>query len=232
MTTAYRVQEWRRPLRGFRRNWHTCNLGEEDLSCDVINIHFIVYDIYVTIPKNLFNKLTTDYYWTIVGCFLRKNMWKIDRKDPITKKKTFPRFRKRRWGTNNGKIQRHSSSNRHTNKQINKNYIRGAALERQQIQLLMGWTLSAPNFRPHWSSAFFMFLTNYRLERNFICKFEWLNVKQLRSRWDGSYEPSHLNLRCLQKPHMTVKEFTSLHDCNIALNSSASQNYKYVFGRA
>ena len=44
------------------------------------------------------------------------------------------------------------------------------------------------------------FFNKLLLEKKFIRKVERLNGKQRRSRWDGSYEPSHLDLRCLQKP--------------------------------
>ena len=50
-------------------------------------------------------------------------------------------------------------------------------------------TLSLPNFRRHLSSVFFFccFLNNLLLRKKFIrYKFERLNVKQRRSRWDGS----------------------------------------------
>ena len=46
----------------------------------------------------------------------------------------------------------------------------------------------------------FSFFNKLSLEKKFIRKVERLNVKQHRSRWDGSYEPSHLDLCCLQKP--------------------------------
>ena len=46
----------------------------------------------------------------------------------------------------------------------------------------------------------FSFFKKLSLEKKFIRKVERLNVKQHRSRWDGSYEPSHLDLCCLQKP--------------------------------
>ena len=54
------------------------------------------------------------------------------------------------------------------------------------------WTLSMPNFRRHLSSAFFFFFffffffNELSLRKKFICKVERLNVKQHRSRWDGS----------------------------------------------
>ena len=44
--------------------------------------------------------------------------------------------------------------------------------------------LSLPNFRRHLSSAFF--LNKLMLGKKFIRKAERLNVKQRRSRWDGS----------------------------------------------
>ena len=43
-----------------------------------------------------------------------------------------------------------------------------------------------------------LFFNKLLLEKKFIRKIERLNVKQRRFRWDGSYEPSHLDLRCLQ----------------------------------
>ena len=45
-------------------------------------------------------------------------------------------------------------------------------------------TLSVPNFRRHLSSAFYF--NKPSLGKTFICIVERLNVKQLRSRWDGS----------------------------------------------
>ena len=59
-------------------------------------------------------------------------------------------------------------------------------------------TLLVPKFTRHLSSAF-LFLTNYYLKRSLYVNLKRLNVKQRRSRWDGSYEPSHLVLCCLQK---------------------------------
>ena len=59
-------------------------------------------------------------------------------------------------------------------------------------------TLLVPNFRRHLSSLFFF--NKLSLEKKFIFKVERLNVKQRRSRGDGSYELSHLDLCCLQKP--------------------------------
>ena len=44
------------------------------------------------------------------------------------------------------------------------------------------------------------FFNKLSLEKKFIRKVQRRNVKQRRSRWDGSYEPSHLDLCCLQKP--------------------------------
>ena len=45
-----------------------------------------------------------------------------------------------------------------------------------------------PNFRRQLSSAWFFF-NKLSLDKKFIRKVERLNVKQRRSRWDGSYEP-------------------------------------------
>ena len=61
-------------------------------------------------------------------------------------------------------------------------------------------SLSAPNFRRHLSSAFFI-LTNYRLERRLYVK--------LIDRMSNSVDPdetaqSHLDLCCLQKPIIIV----------------------------
>ena len=50
-------------------------------------------------------------------------------------------------------------------------------------------TLSVPNFRQHLSSAFFFFIFYFNklsFGKTFICKVERQNVKQRRSRWDGS----------------------------------------------
>ena len=52
-------------------------------------------------------------------------------------------------------------------------------------------TVSVPNFRRHLSSAFFFFFFVFNFVKlspgkTFICKVERLNVKQRRSRWDGS----------------------------------------------
>ena len=46
----------------------------------------------------------------------------------------------------------------------------------------------------------FSFFNKLSLGKRFIRKVERLNVKQHRSRQDGSYEPSCLDLYCLQKP--------------------------------
>ena len=50
----------------------------------------------------------------------------------------------------------------------------------------------------------FFFFNKLPLEKKLIRKVERLNVKQRRSRSDGSYEPSHLDLCCLQKPIIIV----------------------------
>ena len=42
------------------------------------------------------------------------------------------------------------------------------------------------------------FCNKLSLGKKLICKVERLDVKLRRSRWDGSYEPSHLDLCCLQ----------------------------------
>ena len=71
----------------------------------------------------------------------------------------------------------------------------------RSVYFVLSWsflTPSVPNFRRQLSSAFFF--NKLLLEKKFIRKVERLNVKQSRSRWDGSYEPSHLDLCCLQKP--------------------------------
>ena len=53
-----------------------------------------------------------------------------------------------------------------------------------------GWsyplTLSVPNFQQHLSSAFFFYFNKISFWKTVICKVERLNVKQCRSRWDGS----------------------------------------------
>ena len=52
--------------------------------------------------------------------------------------------------------------------------------------------------------------------KTFVCQVERRNVKQRRSRWDGSMSRSHLDLYCLQKPifiaccRERVKIFVSL----------------------
>ena len=75
-------------------------------------------------------------------------------------------------------------------------------------------TLSRPNFRRHLSSVFFFFFfffcfffvlfcfcfNKLLLGKKFICKVERLNVKQLDPDETAHYEPSHLDLCCLQKP--------------------------------
>ena len=49
---------------------------------------------------------------------------------------------------------------------------------------ILSLILSMPNFRRHLSSAFF--ISTNSLGKAFICKVDRLNVKQSRSRWDGS----------------------------------------------
>ena len=69
-------------------------------------------------------------------------------------------------------------------------------------------TLSVPNFRRHLSSAFF-FLTNYRLERSLYAKLKYRMSNSVDPDEMAHYEPSHLDLCCLQKPilsPMAVKE--------------------------
>ena len=55
-----------------------------------------------------------------------------------------------------------------------------------------------PNFRRQLSSAFF--LNKLSLGKKFICKAERLNVKSVDPDEKAYYEPSHLDLCCLQKP--------------------------------
>ena len=47
-------------------------------------------------------------------------------------------------------------------------------------------TLSASNFRRHLSSVLFFYFNKLSFGKTLICKVERLNVKQCRSRWDGS----------------------------------------------
>ena len=48
-----------------------------------------------------------------------------------------------------------------------------------------------PNFRRHRRLLFFFFFNKLSLEKQFIRKVERLNVKQRRSRWDGSSFPQY-----------------------------------------
>ena len=86
-------------------------------------------------------------------------------------------------------------------------------------------TLSAPNFKRHLRSAFLF--QQISLEKKFIRKVERLNIKQRRYRWDGSYEPSHLDLCCLQillLSPVAVKELNVFYfitsTCDTRINSS------------
>ena len=168
MTTAYRVQEWRRPLRSFRRNWNTCILNEEDLPCDVINIHFIVYD-------TLFDTIRKPFRINILRinieqrrCVPCKKYAKNTQERPQSRSKTFPRF---------DRIQQHNSSNRYTHKKTKQNHNREAALERAADTTTDG----LDSFRAKFQTTFvvyffffFFFLTKCRLERSlqFIWKIE------------------------------------------------------------
>ena len=79
-----------------------------------------------------------------------------------------------------------------------------------------------PNFRRHLSSAFLHF-NKLSSGKAFICKFERLNVKQSRSRWDG------LDLCCLQKlllSPMAVKELTGSAFISRLKNFADTDKYK------
>ena len=51
---------------------------------------------------------------------------------------------------------------------------------------------------------FFFFLTNYRLERSFYVKLKDSMSNRVDPDKTAHYEPSHLDLRCLQKPMITA----------------------------
>ena len=77
-------------------------------------------------------------------------------------------------------------------------------------------TLSVPNYRQHLSSAFFFILTNYPLERPLYVKLkDWAQLFKANDvsdslkftlsdtqicKYTEIFEPSHLDLCCLQKP--------------------------------
>ena len=72
-------------------------------------------------------------------------------------------------------------------------------------------TLSAPNFRRHLSSAF-LYFNKLSFGKTFICKIKRLNVKQHRSRWDGSLSRLiwiYAVCKSLLLSPVAVKEFRS-----------------------
>ena len=61
-------------------------------------------------------------------------------------------------------------------------------------------TLSVSNFIRHLSSALFLLSNKLTTRKKFICKVARLNVNSVDPDETAHYEPSHLDLRCLQKP--------------------------------
>ena len=109
----------------------------------------------------------------------------ISSKMPQSRSTALPRLQKKEWW---GKIQTtQNTTYEATDAQTKKNCNRGTDWERSVVKLLGGLTLSAPNFRRHLSSAFYF--NKLSFGKTFICKVERLNVKQHRSRWDGSMSP-------------------------------------------
>ena len=110
-------------------------------------------------------------------------------------------------------------------------------------------TLSAPNFRRHLSSVFFcvfffvvfffcfcfffilfyffFYLNKLSFGKTFICKVERLNVKQRRSRWDGSLSRLiwiYAVCKGLLLSHVAVKELTTKE----SLKRTTSWTTKYI----
>ena len=120
-----------------------------------------------------------------------KNMWRYSEKATITKH-NFPEEKEMR-NKNNGKtnkrhIWHHPLTKQKTTtkkKKSKKNCNKGTALERSVEKTTGVLTLLAPYFRLHLSFVFF-FLNKLSIGKKFIRKVERLNVKQHRSRWDGS----------------------------------------------
>ena len=71
----------------------------------------------------------------------------------------------------------------------------------------------------------FSFFNKLSLGKKFIRKVERLNVKQRRSRWDGSYEPSLLDLCCLQKPIIIAYGSERV---KITFNYSAITSFRHI----
>ena len=63
-------------------------------------------------------------------------------------------------------------------------------------------TRSVPNFRRHLLSAFFFLLNKLSIGKRFTCKVEMSNSVDPDE--TAHYEPSHVDLCCLQKPIITA----------------------------
>ena len=84
-----------------------------------------------------------------------------------------------------------------------------------------------PNFRRHLSSAFFFFFF-FCLTKKFICKVERLNSNSVDD-YHYHYEPSHLDLRCLQKPIIIVCGSERVNDSitNVFCNNFTGYTFEY-----
>ena len=84
-------------------------------------------------------------------------------------------------------------------------------------------TLSVPNFRWHLSYVFFYF-NKLPLRKAIICKVERLNIKQRKSRWDGSTSRLiwiYAVCKSLWLSPVAVKELKPILTCqDFALNKS------------
>ena len=86
-------------------------------------------------------------------------------------------------------------------------------------------TLSVPNLRRHLSP--FSFLTNYRLKRSLYVKLkDWMSNSA-----DGSYEPSHLDLCCLQKPVIIACGSERVNVCLFLIARKDKLILKYYYTR-